>query len=266
MFNSIELRQLGRRTVGQNWHCIIQPDFQPTCFFGKNRFHYVHSGSPTVYCGEKKYVLQPGKLYFFPQNLSFRAEMALDMEYDHTAIDFVAFPPTNMTKPMEIDLDASPLLRSAFKILAEMAEITPMENYLHKNEYTPIAESYILSFIKLVNKFSPIDVVSNPFIIDVLNYIHQNYDKDLTIEELAERSNYQRQFFIRKFKKIMQVTPYKYIKDYRMSTAFYLLQQNKCNASDVARKVGYNDISGFSRAFKQHFGIYPKDVSNTLLP
>ncbi|MBR3942756.1 MAG: helix-turn-helix transcriptional regulator [Clostridia bacterium] len=265
MFNSIELRQLGRRTVDQSWHCIAHPDFQPTYFFGKNRFHYVHSGSPTVYCDEKPYVLQPGKLYFFPQNLSFRAEMASDMQYDHTAIDFIAFPPTNMSAPIEIDLDAFPFLRSAFKILAEMAETVPMESYQHKNEYTSVAESYILSFVQLLNRFFPIDIVSDSFILDVLDYIHQNYDRELTLEELAERSGYQRQFFIRKFKKFMQVTPYKYIKDYRMDTAFYLLQQKKCSVTDVAGKVGYTDIPGFSRAFKQHFGITPREVANTLL-
>ena len=125
-----------------------------------------------------------------------------------------------------------------------------------------------MSFMKLVHKFSPIDVISDPFIIDVLNYIHQNFDKELTIEELAERSNYQRQFFIRKFKKIMQVTPYKYIKDYRMNIAYHLLQQNKCNILDVARKVGYSDNSVFSRAFKQHFGVYPRNIvhNTAILP
>ncbi len=262
MFDSIELRMLNRQKVDNTWWCILNPSFH----FGKNRLHYVHSGSPTIYCDEKPYVLEPGKLYFFPQNLSFRAELAKDMQYDHTAIDFIVFPPTNMSLPVEIDLDATPLLRPAFDILLKIAENSPMENYKHKSEYTPIFKTYLTSFLKLVNKVTPIETISNPFVIDVLNYIHENYQKEITLKELAERTNYQRQFFIRKFKQIMHVTPYKYIKDYRLNTAFHLLYQKKCSVTDVAQKVGYRDVVGFSRAFKKHFGIYPKDASRIDLP
>ena len=266
MFNSVQLKFMDRRLVDKNWWCVSKPSFRPVFFLGLNRLHYVHSGTPTVYCNEKPYILQPGKLYFFPQNLPFRAEVSGDLQYDHTAVDFVAFPPTHMSEPMEIDLDASPLLRSAFEILLKIAKSHPMAKYQQKNEYTSITESYIMNFLTLVNKVSPIETVSDPFIIDVLNYIHENFNKEITLEELAERSGYQRHFFIRKFKQIMQVTPYKYIKDCRMNTAFYLIQQNKLSIAGVAEKVGYSDTSGFSHAFKQHFGIYPSDVINTIMP
>lgn len=266
MFNSVELRFMNRQIVDKNWWSVQKPSFRPIFFLGQNRLHYVHSGSPVIYCDEKQYTLQPGKLYFFPQNLSFRAEVKGDMQYDHTAFDFVAFPPTHMTGPMEIDLDASPLLRPALEVLLKMAETHPMAKYQQKNEYTYLSESYIFNFMTLINKVLPIETISDPFILDVLNYIHENYHKELTLEELAERSNYQRHFFIRKFKQIMLVTPYKYIKDYRMSTAMYLLQQNKLSISSVAEKIGYSDTSGFSHAFKQHFGIYPREVLSTTLP
>ncbi len=266
MFNSLELKFMDRRIVDKNWWCVSKPGFPPVFLLGQNRLHYVHSGNPTIYCDEKPYVLEPGKLYFFPQNLSFRAEATEDMLYDHTAIDFVAFPPTHMTVPMEIDPDASPMLRPALEVLFKLAETHPMKIYQKKNEYTSISESYVLNFLRLVHKISPIETVSVPFIIDVLNYIHENYNKDLTLEELAERSNYQRHFFIRKFKQIMQVTPYQYIKEYRMNTAFYLIQQGKHSIAAVAEKVGYSDTAGFSHAFKQHFGIYPKEVAAAVLP
>ena len=79
--------------------------------------------------------------------------------------------------------------------------------------------------------------------------------KELTVEELSARTNYQKHAFMRKFKQIMGVSPYKYIKDYRLSNAYYLLRTGNFTIAEVAEQIGYNNSTSFSHAFKQHFGI-----------
>ncbi|MBQ2968170.1 MAG: helix-turn-helix transcriptional regulator [Clostridia bacterium] len=264
MFNSIEVKFCDRRIVDKTWWCVAKPSFRPIFHIGQNRLHYVHSGSPTIYCDEKPYTLEPGKLYLFPQNLSFRGEVADGTEYDHTALDFLTFPPVHMSKPLEISLSASPLLQPATEICAKLIALHPMARYGTRNEYSPLIESYGMNLLKLIHEVYPIETISDPFITDILNYIHENYYKELRLEELSARTNYQKHFFIRKFKQIMGVPPYKYIKDYRMSTAFYLIQTGKFSIAQVAERVGYSDTSGFSHAFKQQFGIYPNEVSKTV--
>ncbi len=264
MFNSIVLRYCEKkRKISTDWWLASLPANDLKFRFVPGRLHYVHKGSPTIYCDEKPYKLEPGKLYFFPQNLSLRAEMEEGSFYEHTALDFFVYPPTRMTEALVIDPSETPLIQKALDILLLFAEQYPKKNVNDHHEYVPLIENYCVNLLKLIDKLiSPIETVSSPFIADVLSYIHKNYQKELTIEELSALTNYQKHVFIRKFKQIMGVPPYKYIRTYRLNTAYQLIRAGSHSISQVAMQVGYEDSTSFSHAFKQHFGMHPTEVSN----
>ncbi|MBQ2968171.1 MAG: helix-turn-helix transcriptional regulator [Clostridia bacterium] len=265
MFNSIALRFYGRDKSASDWWLASLPAQHPKFRFLPSRLHYVHSGAPTVYCGDKAYKLEPGKLYFFPQNLSLRASMEAGDIYDHTVLTFFMYPPTRMSEALVIDLSVSPLLKSATDVVMQLAEKYPMTDYTEQHTHTPLIESYCVNLLKLIDEhISPIETVSSKAIADALSYIHENYQKELTVEELSARTNYQKHAFMRKFKQIMGVSPYKYIKDYRLSNAYYLLRTGNFTIAEVAEQIGYNNSTSFSHAFKQHFGIYPKDAMKSV--
>lgn len=64
----------------------------------------------------------------------------------------------------------------------------------------------------------------------------------------------------RTFKQYFGKTVYTYVREQRMEKAFSLLHQEDCNVSQTAFAVGYTNVSHFSEAFKNKFGILPGDL------
>jgi AraC-like DNA-binding protein len=65
----------------------------------------------------------------------------------------------------------------------------------------------------------------------------------------------------RAFKIYFGKTVYEYIREQRLEKAFALLAAGQHNVSQAAFAVGYTNISHFSQAFRERFGISPKKVS-----
>ena len=51
-----------------------------------------------------------------------------------------------------------------------------------------------------------------------------------------------------------------FLTNYRLNRAMELLRAHELNVSEVAYKVGFGTLTGFSRAFKNKFGIPPSAV------
>jgi len=91
----------------------------------------------------------------------------------------------------------------------------------------------------------------------ILTYLHQNYWDDVSLDQLA------RQFFINKyymctlFRQITGFSPRQYLINCRILKARELLL-NAVPVEEVCGKVGYNNLSHFSRAFKDKVGMSPK--------
>jgi AraC-like DNA-binding protein len=66
--------------------------------------------------------------------------------------------------------------------------------------------------------------------------------------------------FKRKFEKIYGMPPNKWILQQRMELARNLLLHSHEKPSDVYHKVGYENHSSFSQAFKQYHGVTPKSL------
>jgi len=89
-----------------------------------------------------------------------------------------------------------------------------------------------------------------------LDYIETNIDKPLTLAELASVANFSKFHFNRIFHSIAGETPFQFIQRVRLEKAAALILLNKMESlSEIAHKVGFSDISIFSRNFKGHFGI-----------
>jgi AraC-like DNA-binding protein len=66
--------------------------------------------------------------------------------------------------------------------------------------------------------------------------------------------------FKRNFIKAYAVSPGKWLRDKRLLKAKELLEEGSLKSSDIYLNLGYNNLSNFSVAFKNKFGISPKDV------
>jgi len=91
--------------------------------------------------------------------------------------------------------------------------------------------------------------------------IEANAYSNLKLEEIAFLCNMSLSTFKRHFKAEYNQTPAKWMQKKRLKRAKKLLQTKGYKPSDVYLDLGYNNLSNFSIAFKNEFGISPKEVN-----
>ncbi|WP_321332591.1 AraC family transcriptional regulator [uncultured Bacteroides sp.] len=83
------------------------------------------------------------------------------------------------------------------------------------------------------------------------------------IKELAAYANMSSSKLKRLFKQIFGNSIFSYYQEFRMKEAARLLKEEKLSVSDVGYQLGFTNLSHFSRAFKEHIGMKPKQYSQS---
>jgi len=91
----------------------------------------------------------------------------------------------------------------------------------------------------------------------VLDFISKNLHENLTVASLAKHYNLSPDHFSRTFKLRFNIGPSKYIQLKRIKHAQFLLITTKYSLKQIAEIVGLNNLSYFSRKFKEITGISP---------
>lgn len=101
----------------------------------------------------------------------------------------------------------------------------------------------------------------------VLRFMQENYQRPLSIDELAERAYMSASTFHHNFKSVTSISPLQYLKTIRLHQARLLILNGGASAGEAAHTVGYSSPSQFSREFKRLFGTPPvrerKRLQNT---
>ena len=98
---------------------------------------------------------------------------------------------------------------------------------------------------------------TDPWKIDILNFMEQNYMNDLTLEEMANYTGRSLATFKRDFSKISDLSPQKWVVRRRLEAAHALIQSGKQKVTDVCFRVGSKNLSHFSKAYKRLYGCSP---------
>ena len=100
-----------------------------------------------------------------------------------------------------------------------------------------------------------------PELLDrITAYIEQNFQQHITVEDLAKQFYVSNSTISHLFKQRMGVSLYRYITQRRLIAAKSLIAQ-KVAMEEIAHRVGFMDYSTFYRAFKQEYGISPRQFS-----
>jgi AraC-like DNA-binding protein len=89
-----------------------------------------------------------------------------------------------------------------------------------------------------------------------VEHIHQNLDKPVSVDELAQMVHMSRPTFYENFRDVMHLSPLQYAKSVKLDRAHMLIREGK-KANEAGYLVGYNSPSQFSREYKRHFGFSP---------
>ena len=99
----------------------------------------------------------------------------------------------------------------------------------------------------------------NVYMTRAVEYIKQNYNKNISVENISDLLGIERSYLSRLFKTYKNKSTQNYIIDYRMEQAKRMFEEEDMNVSQVSTAVGYNNIYCFSRIFKSRVGMPPKE-------
>jgi two-component system response regulator YesN len=142
---------------------------------------------------------------------------------------------------------------------------------LKKIENAPDYESLMSVFTEILTNLeqfftSHIKIKGNTVITDVIKYIHQNYDRDISLKATAKHFFIDKSYLCKLFKKQLNQNFNDYLMQIRINKAKELLTNPEYTVNAVSLKVGYSDYSYFGRVFKKMVGQTPSEYKKSLFP
>ncbi len=90
-----------------------------------------------------------------------------------------------------------------------------------------------------------------------VEYIHTNYNIQMTLDDIARQVNYSQYHFIRIFKKETGLSPFEYLTKYRLDKARELLSDSPLSITEICLQCGFQNSSHFATVFKRNTGLSP---------
>jgi len=108
------------------------------------------------------------------------------------------------------------------------------------------------------NHYSP---NSNDIVGNIIKDIKENFNKDLKLQDLADKYHVNYNYLGQLFKKDTGQTFTNFLVELRIEKAISLFSENLL-FYEVAKKVGYHDYYHFCKIFKKHKGMSPSEYKN----
>lgn len=242
-------------------HCAPAHSFGPS---SRNHylFHYVISGSGTLMANDSKGITQTyeiksgqGFLIFPKQITTYIADTEDPWEY--TWLEFDGLRVKEALDLTDLSLD-NPIYNAKSKYLSE--------SILNETPFHLIGHLFLfLDYLTRSSKSTRIvqtSKMSDFYIKEAINFIEQNFQNDISIEEIAEVCGINRSYLGKIFKKSVGKSPQEFLMNYRMVKATELLKLTDLSIADIGKAVSYENQLHFSRAFKTVLGISPRHWRN----
>lgn len=94
---------------------------------------------------------------------------------------------------------------------------------------------------------------------DAIVFIHGNYSKALTLDEIASSTHLSKSECCRCFKRATHLTPFEYLMKLRIYESAYMMQMGDAGLklSELATSVGFNNASYYNKMFRKYLGCTP---------
>ncbi|MFG6395435.1 MAG: AraC family transcriptional regulator [Lachnospiraceae bacterium] len=248
-------------------HCDPSHSFGPAA---RNHFlfHYVISGTGILMAmdssGETvQYSIKSGQGFMmFPQQIcTYIADSKIPWEYAWIEFDGLRVKQTLEMAGLNIN---QPVYKARFKDIAKTMkdEMLYIINNKDASPFHLIGHLYLFIDALLRSSNSTQITKGNTlrdfYIKEAISYIEQNFQNEITIEDIARFCGLNRSYFGKIFHENIGKTPQEFLISYRMTKAAELLKLTDLPVADIGNAVGYPNQLHFSRAFKNVYGIPPR--------
>jgi len=250
------------------------------------QINYVYQGAAKHYINNRELNLIKGDIFIIPPyvphlintdegkkakiiEFEFMPEFINDnfkqIENAESFLDFAYIEPFLVAENL-----VKPRLNLVGKIQTEVENILNeilLEDENKKRGYDLLIRSQLLKLLIIVGREFTVNLENsrNQSIYDrhrdsinrAVQYIHDNYNKDLNVEDVAKKFLLSSSYFSYLFKSITSKTFTEYVVGLRISKAQDLLKNTNDKVVDICYSAGFNNINHFNRIFKQNIGMSP---------
>ena len=232
-------------------------------------FHYILSGTGTLMADDSKGVTQTysiksmqGFMIFPNQITTYVADKQLPWEY--VWLEFDGLRVKSLLDTIGLSLD-KPVYHARNKSLREDMANEMLYISRHKDESPFHLIGHLYLFLDYLLRSAADEQLEHGsklrefYIHEALTYIEHNFQNEITIEDIAGVCGLNRTYFGKIFKEALGKTLQEFLLNYRMLKAAELLKLTSLSIGDVGLAVGYANQMHFSRAFKNNYGISPRE-------
>ncbi|QES89142.1 AraC family transcriptional regulator [Rhizosphaericola mali] len=249
---------------------------------------WVQQGEGTLMVNNQMHPFETNSLYFIGANQphifksspsyhnpkSTKSIVSLDIFFDPEIISKTLLN-INELKPLQFFLKK---IQTGFKIPQNLVPtISNKMLLINQSDDTILKTLYFIELLQDLKNIEDPELLSSERSIistetdgirisQIYNFILQNFDKDISLEDVAKKAFMTPQAFCRFFKKHTRHTFVSFLNEIRVNEACKLfLDGNYEGISTIAYKCGFNSITNFNRVFKSVTGKSPKLYKENLL-
>lgn len=245
---------------------------------------YVISGTATHLVGERTFPATKGDLFiinyntphaFFQDDDASEPFVCYDLLFtpgflDTSLLDNVRFESINSSFLFYSLFPATQsgpdvhISGSSYNSFGDLFNKIYQEFTYRENGYLDMIRAYVVELI--IKIFRKMSAVSHPEIFNrqaqivdtTLDYLRQNYQKRLSLDDLAAQVFLSKDYFARLFRETTGMPISALLQQIRIDEACKLLKGTDTKIDDVAGFCGFNDIQYFYRIFKKVTGMTPR--------
>ena len=261
-FNDFYLFQIGRLYFAPSnfMHLHAHKDFYELTIITDGEGEVITNGKATA--------VKRGDIYFsLPCDMhEIRSSELAPMKYD-----FFSFGTEN-PKYLTILENVSRCLQTEDRVFSdERISALVCDAIMEFTKESPLSEELLYSIftqiiVYIIRDFSAVKShlkrrnasASDAICYQIMNYIDTHIYTMKSLEELAEVMKYNYSYLSTLFKKTTGNTLLSYYYAKRLEVARMLILENSLKISEIAEQLGYSSLYAFSRAFKEMYGVSPK--------
>ena len=137
--------------------------------------------------------------------------------------------------------------------------------------YSHFIKSYIYTLVAIMYRKgvlnSPYTDVENSEILriqPVLNYVNENYSKNISLETVSNIIGFNKSYFCRLFKKITGKSFFEYLNSLRVNKAIELIGTTDLNMLEISNSLGFSSPTYFAETFKRICKCTPSEFKKKI--
>lgn len=152
----------------------------------------------------------------------------------------------------DFDYAQSAIEYGVFAYLLKPVNLDELSNLMKKLELDLLSDFNLLASDLSHTSYSSFEIAEL-----IKKYIENNYNQLIDLNSIANHFSFSPSYLTKIFVKYYNITPSRYILNYRINIAKQLLADFTLPINTVANIVGYTDPFHFSKSFKQLSGMSP---------